>query len=369
MAKKVEKEITIESFLEDMNKKFGDNAISEFGDGIAPVEVIPTGLPSFDYATGVGGLARGRIVEIYGAEGAGKTTIAIKVMAQAQQLAGQMPRLTYTPAEGQEIKPLTGRVGFIDVEHAFSPSLAKLHGLNMDKGSGFYFSQPTGGEEALQMLEYMVCSNLFDVIVLDSVAGLTSLDEQENEIGKKVMAGTAQLMSSGLKKLVPLINKSRTVVIFINQVREKVAVLYGNPETTTGGRALKFYASTRIRVSKKESIMEGTTQVGHRVGMDIKKNKVAPPFQKAEIDLLYRESKGRPQGFDILADLLKVAQLTGVVQLRGSSYQYIDKETGEIHKAVGQVKWNAYLNEHPEVLEAILDEVMGGEQNESSNDK
>lgn len=344
----------LEQFLQKMNKQFGDNALCEYGEGIANVEAIPTGLPSLDYNIGVGGMPRGRIIEIYGPEGAGKTTIAIKLMANAQHMEGQLPLCT---VEGQDPKPLTGRVGFIDVEHAFSPSLAELHGLKMGKDSGFFFTQPTGGDEALQMLESMVCSDLFDVIVVDSVAGLTTLDEQEKEIGKQVMAGTAQLMSSGLKKLVPLIGKSRTVVIFINQIREKPAVMYGTPEVTPGGKALKFYSSVRIRVSKKDQIKEGSQQIGHTMGISIKKNKVAPPFRDTEIDLLYSDGKDRPAGFDVFGDMLQVATAMKIVELRGSSYQYVNAETGEVHKAVGKVRWREYLENNPHVYDEIIKEV------------
>lgn len=365
MAKKVDNNITLDKFLADMDKKFGNNALVEFGEGVAQVEAISTGIPSLDYKLGVGGLPRGRIVELYGPESAGKTTVAIKIMAEAQKQAGQLPRTTYNWIP-DNIKPISGRVGFIDVEHAFSPKLAEMHGLNMGKDSGFFFTQPTGGDEALQMLEYMVCSNLFDVIVVDSVAGLTSLDEQEKQIGEKVMAGTAQLMSSGLKKLVPLISESKTVVIFINQIREKVAVMFGSPETTTGGRALKFYASIRMRIAKKESIMEGTSQVGHVMGIDIKKNKVAPPFQKTDIELLYKDSKGRSAGFDIDGDFLEVGKLSGVIELRGSSYQFIDQETGEIFKAVGQVKWRELVDSNPELKSKIVARIMEVASNDKS---
>lgn len=348
------KDPALQKFLQQMDKQFGENALTEYGDGVANVEVIPTGLPSLDYNTGVGGFPRGRIIEIYGPEGAGKTTIAVKIMAQAQRMEGQLPICT---VPDQNPKPLTGRVGFIDVEHAFSPSLAELHGLQMGKGSGFFFTQPTGGDEALQMLESMVCSDLFDVIVVDSVAGLTTIDEQEKEIGKQVMAGTAQLMSSGLKKLTPLIGKSHTVVIFINQIREKPAVMYGTPETTPGGKALKFYSSIRIRASKKDQIKEGSQQIGHTMGISIKKNKVAPPFRDTEIDLLYVDGKDRPAGFDVFGDMLQVATAMKIVELRGSSYQYVNAETGEVHKAVGKVRWREYLESNPHVYDEIIKEV------------
>lgn len=359
MAKDRKKIDSIEALNAAMEKQFGEPLV-ELGDGIAQVETISFGLPSLDLATGVGGAPRGRIIEIYGPEGAGKTTVLIKLMAQAQKLAGKLPRMTYR-GDRSLIKPITGRVGLLDVEHAFDPSLAALHDLQMGKGSGFFFDQPTGGDEAMAKLRMMIESNLFDVIGIDSVAGLTTLEEREKEAGDKVMAGTAQLMSAELKKLVPLINASRTVVVFINQERDKPAVMFGSPTTTTGGRALKFYASMRIRIARGESIMAGNLQVGHRMKIDIKKNKVAPPFEKAEIDLYYRSTDKKEAGFDVWSDLLKVAQETGVVELRGSTYQYIDKETGEVHKAAGQVKWKEYLEEHPEVYGKIVNEVMGSD--------
>jgi recombination protein RecA len=359
---------TIEALNAAMEKQFGEPLL-ELGEGIAQVETISFGLPSLDLITGVGGAPRGRIIEIYGPEGAGKTTLLVKLMAYAQQAAGRMPRMTYK-GDKSKIKRLTGRVGILDVEHAFDPSLAALHGLKMGKGSGFFFNQPTGGDEALAKLRMMIESNLFDVIGVDSVAGLTTLEQREKEAGDKVIAGVAGLMSAELPKLVPLINASRTTVVFINQERDKPAVMFGSPTTTTGGRALKFYASIRMRVTKGESIMDGSLQVGHRMGIKINKNKVAPPFEKTEIDLYYRDtSKGKRAGFDVWKDFLQVAQDTGVVELRGSSYQYVDKTTGEVHKASGQVKWQEYLVEHPEVYHAIVNEVMGDEVYDGEQDE
>ena len=362
MAKKKEVPQDLNKFLTMMNNTFGGNTLVEFGEGVADVEALPTGIPSLDLKLGVGGVPRGRIIEVYGPESAGKTTLAIKIMANAQKLRGQMPKIIGQVPEGKEVKPISGRVGFIDVEHAFSPEVAKMQGLNMGEGSDFFFSQPTGGEQALQILEYMVCSNLFDVIVLDSVAGLVSIDEQDKKIGEKTLASTAQLMSAGLRKLVPLISVSKTVVIFINQIREKVAVMYGSNETTTGGRALKFYSSIRIRVARRENIQEGQEYVGHTLGIDIKKNKVAPPFQKTEVDLYYRDTEDKQAGFDIDSDLLEVAQATGIVQLKGSSYQYVDRSTGEIFKAVGKVKWKALINDNPDLKEAIERDMLEGGQ-------
>lgn len=349
-------EMTLEQFMATMNKKFGDRALVEFDDGVAAVEAVSTGLLSLDYALGVGGAPRGRIIEIYGPESAGKTTVAITICAECQQRAGQLPIMAINAND--EAKPLTGRIGFLDVEHAFNPEFAKTLGLDLSKGSGFMFDQPDSGVEALQKLEYMIDSNLFDVIVVDSVAGLTTLDEENKDIGAQVMAGTAQLMSSSLKKLKGKINKSRTLVIFINQIREKPATMFGSPETTPGGRALKFYSSVRMRVSKAEQIMEGSNQIGHRMKISIKKNKVAPPYKDAVIDLVYRDTDKRKAGFDKDADILDMAQKYGVVMLKGSSYSYVDTETGEVHKAAGKVKWFEYLDNNPKIKEDIKAETL-----------
>jgi recombination protein RecA len=359
MAKKDDKRIdTIDALSIAMEKAFGDPLV-ELGEGMAQVETISFGLPSLDLITGVGGAPRGRIVEIYGPEGAGKTTLLVKLMAYAQLMAGKIPRMTYQ-GDKSKIKLLTGRVGLLDVEHAFDPSLAVLHGLRMGKGSGFYFDQPTGGDEAIEKLKMMIQSNLFDVIGIDSVAGLTVLEERNKEAGDKVIAGVAGLMSAELKKITAMANKSRTVVVFINQEREKPAVMFGSPITTTGGRALKFYASLRMRVTKKESLKDGDLQVGHTMGIKVTKNKVAPPFESTDIDLYYREtSKGAEAGFDVWSDLLKTGKDMGVIELGGSQYRYVDKSTGEVHKANGEVKWKEYLRSRPDVVSLIEYEILG----------
>lgn len=364
----------LSKFLQDMEKKFGEeNSLKEFGEGIANVEVIPTGLPSLDLATGIGGLPRGRVIEIYGPEGAGKTTVALKIMAEAQKLAGQMPRMTYKPKDSKDIKPLSGRVGFLDVEHALTPNLLDIHGVKTGEGSGFYFDQPMGGDEALDKLYMMVESGLFDVIVVDSVAGLTTEDERAQDAGESVMASTARLMSNNLKKLVGMISETRTVVIFINQIREKPAVRFGLPETTPGGRALKFYSSMRIRVSRKETINEGSNNpIGHTMGFNIRKNKMSPPFQTTDIDLYYRDSeiKGKQAGFDIFGDFVTTARAMGIIELRGSSYRYVDKKTGELYKASGLVAFKKLIEETDGLYEQIIDDVMGGyEEDDSEQEK
>ena len=355
----------LDKLLQEMNKKFGEEGtIKEFGEGVANVEAIPTGIPSLDLITGVGGFPRGRIIELYGPEGSGKTTVALRAMAEAQRLAGQLPRMTYQ-ADPSTVKKITGRVGMLDVEHALSPSLVEIQGVKTGAGSGFFFDQPTGGDEALNKLSMMVQSNLFDIIVVDSVAGLTTLEERNNEAGDNTMATTARLMSAELKKLTSLINMSRTIVIFTNQIREKPAVIYGNPETTPGGRALKFYSSMRIRVARGESINEGTNRVGHRMKLTINKNKVAPPFQSTEVDLYYVDAKGKKAGFDIHSDFINTARGMGIVELRGSQYRYVDRETGEIFKANGKVAFEKLLEEKPEIHTMIMNEVLGVNYNDS----
>lgn len=353
--------MNIEEFKLKLDKEFGEGALVEFDGSTARCEALTTGIPSLDLALGVGGLPRGRLVEIFGPEGAGKTTVALKVMAMAQKLAGQQPRLTYEPEPGEEIKSIAGRVGFIDVEHAFDPTLAELHGVKMGKGSGFYFSQPMSGADAMKQLSMMVDSGLFDVIVLDSVAGLFTEEEEKMGVGEQAIAGVARLMSNHLRKLVGKVNKTRTIVIFINQIREKPAVMFGNPETTPGGKALKFYSSVRLRVSKGESIKDGTRQIGHIMKVKVVKNKVAPPYGETNVDLYYMPSERRKVegGFDIFSDLLRTAKDMGIVELSGSQYRYVDKETGELHKANGQVAWRLYLQEHPEVFQKIEQEVLG----------
>lgn len=350
----------LRGFMDMMDKKFGERSLVEFEDGVASVSAISSGLLSLDNALGIGGFPRGRIVEIYGGEASGKTTLAIKCAVECQRRKGQLPIMIAYKDEKE--KRLTGRVGFLDVEHAFNPEYAKMHGLDLSKGSGFVFDQPMSGVEAMQKLEYMIDSNLFDLVIVDSVAGLTTLDEDNKDIGQQVIAGTAQLMSSGLKKLKGKISQSRTVVIFINQIRDKPAVMFGSPETTTGGRALKFYSSIRIRVSRAESISKGTNKIGHQMKIMINKNKVAPPYKSTIIDLNYEE------GFDTFKDMIGVSTALGVVELRGSSYVFVSRVTGEIHKASGKVKWQEYLQENPEVYAEIEKHVMEGGFNDGNQE-
>jgi recombination protein RecA len=351
--------MNMDEFRKAMDKQFGENTLIEFDkDEVARVESISTGIPSLDLATGVGGFPRGRIIEVFGPEGAGKTTVVLKAMAQSQKDAGKEPRITYKPTG--PVKKLTGRAGLIDVEHAFDPSLAIMHGMEMGKDSGFYMTQPSSGMEAMRILEMMIDSDLFDIIALDSVAGLATDDEIKADVKDKTMASVAQLMSTNLKQLTSKINKSRTVVIFVNQIREKPAVLYGSPETTPGGRSLKFYSSMRMRVAKGESIMEGTLQIGHRWKVKIVKNKVAPPFSSTEVDLYYRDSekKGKKAGFDIWSDIIDAGKEMGIIEQGGSQYRFVDSN-GEMHKANGLVALKDLLESRPDVFEEISNLVAG----------
>ena len=356
----------MEKLVSLMDKKFGIGALREFSEDALPVEALSTGIASFDVASGIGGLPRGRIVELFGPEAAGKTAIAIKVMASAQQLAGTMPRNA-----SADSKPFTGRVGLLDVEHSFNPVFAsEVLGLKIGKNCGFFFDQPMGGDEALQKLEFMINSGLFDVIVIDSVAGLTTLDDQKKDIGEQVIAGTARLMSSALRKLVSLVSKSHTVVIFINQIREKPAVTYGSNETTPGGRALKFYSSMRIRVAKGEGITENRNYVGHMMKLSIRKNKVAPPYTKTEVPLYYTDNNSHIVGFDTDGDLINAAIALKLVSLRGSTYYYMDDDTGEVFiKAAGLVKFKQALYEDPSIIKRIKSDVLSQLQNEKEEAK
>ena len=355
--------MNIDQFMKKMNAKFGEGSLIELGGDQSnlDIETMPTGLSSLDLVLGNGGLARGRIIEIYGGEGAGKTALVSWIVAEAQRRAGQQPRTT-KDRDAEDVKPISGRVAFIDVEHAYDPHFARQLGVQTDPGKGFYFSQPMSGEDALQEMQMIVESGLFDYVILDSVAGLLSESEATSDHGQRQIAQVATLMSTGLRKLTGAISKSRTIAIFINQIREKPAVMFGSPETTTGGRALKFHASYRLRISKKQQIKKGTQVVGHTMKISVKKNKLAPPFQDTEIDFYYQEvGEGKDYrniGFDMMGDLIKTAKESGVLNLNGSQYVYADKETGEILlKENGAVKLISTLQENPEILEKIKEEV------------
>jgi recombination protein RecA len=299
-AKKQAETDQLESLLASLREKFGEGAIMRLGE--APkvdVAVIPTGSFSLDLALGVGGLPQGRIVEIFGPESSGKTTLALNVIAQAQKKGG--------------------RAAFIDAEHAMDPEYAKKLGVRVNE---LLISQPDNGEEALNILESLVRSGIIDVIVVDSVAALTPRAEIEGEIGDQHVGLQARMMSQALRKLAAIAAKTNTLIIFINQLREKIGVMFGNPETTPGGRALKFYASVRIDVRRVAQVKKGENIIGNRVHAKVVKNKVAAPFKVAEFDILFGE------GISYEADVLNAALAYGVVTKSGSSYSFEGERLG-----------------------------------------
>jgi recombination protein RecA len=313
----------LDTTLLQIERQFGKGAIMRLGDdpGGLSQGVISTGSLSVDLALGVGGLPRGRAVEVYGPEAGGKTTLALHVVAEAQRAGGV--------------------AAFVDAEHALDPGYARALGVDVEE---LLVSQPDTGEQALEIVELLVRSGAVDVVVIDSVAALTPRAEIEGEMGDSHVGLQARLMSQALRKLTGVLSKSRTLAVFINQVREKIGVLYGNPETTPGGRALKFYASVRIEVRRKGDVKVGGEKVGNRVRVKVTKNKVAPPFREAEVDIVF----GR--GIDRVGDLLAVASDLGVVQKSGSWFAF-----GELRLGQGKEKAAEFVAERPE-LEAELRE-------------
>lgn len=312
-----------------IQKKFGQGAIMRLGDNTAmKVDVIPTGSISLDVALGIGGIPRGRAIEIFGAESSGKTTLALHMLAQAQAAGGE--------------------VAFIDVEHALDPAYAQRLGLNIDR---LLVAQPETGEQALEITETLVRSNAMDAIVIDSVAALVPKAEIEGEMGDSHVGLQARLMSQALRKLTGAVSKSRTVVIFINQIRMKIGVMFGNPETTSGGRALKFYASVRLDVRRVASIKTGEDVVGSRTRVKVVKNKMAPPFKECEFDILHGEGISRE------GELLDLALDKKLVTRRGTWYSLGDLQMGQ-----GRDNSRVYLKENPEVAERLekqLREALG----------
>ena len=315
----------LEEALSQIEKDFGKGAIMTLGqDFKVDVPAIPTGAITVDVALGVGGVPRGRVIEIYGPEASGKTTLSLSVIANAQKM--------------------NGNAAFIDAEHAFDAVYAKKIGVNLDK---LLMSQPDNGEQALEIAETLVRSNAIDVIVIDSVAALTPKAEIEGDMGQSFMGLQARLMSQALRKLSGAIAKSKTCVIFINQIREKIGVMWGNPETTTGGRALKFYASVRIDLRRIASLKKGEEVVGNRVRANIVKNKVAPPFRKAEFDIMYDE------GISRAANVLDIAETKGIIKKVGSWYAYGEEKIGQ-----GKENTRIYLKENKAILNKIEKEVI-----------
>ncbi len=322
---KEEKLKALDAALSQIEKAYGKGAVMKLGDPSAQmnVETIPTGSLSLDIALGLGGIPKGRIVEIYGPESSGKTTVTLHMIAEVQKRGGI--------------------AGFIDAEHALDPVYAKNIGVDIDN---LYISQPDNGEQALEITETMVRSGAIDIIVVDSVAALVPKAEIDGDMGDSHVGLQARLMSQALRKLTAIISKSNCTVIFINQLREKVGVMFGNPETTTGGRALKFYSSVRMDVRRIESLKQGGEVIGNRTRVKVVKNKIAPPFKEAEFDIMFGE------GISITGDVLDLAASIDVINKSGAWYAYEGNKIGQ-----GRENAKQYLKEHPDVMEAVEDKV------------
>lgn len=330
------KEKALEQALEQIQKQYGKGAIMKLGEeGLTGlVDVISTGSISLDLATGVGGYPRGRIIEIYGPESSGKTTLTLHAIAEAQKAGG--------------------KAAFIDAEHALDPVYAKNLGVDVDE---LLVSQPDTGEQALEICEMLARSGAIDLIVIDSVAALVPKAEIQGEMGDSHVGLHARLMSQALRKIAGTVNKTNTCVIFINQLREKIGVMFGNPETTTGGRALKFYASMRLDVRKIETLKRGDEMLGNRTRVKIVKNKVAPPFKKSEFDIMYGT------GISLAGDVLDTAVEAKIVDKAGSWYSYNGERIGQ-----GRENVKDYLQSHEEMLEEIRKKVMDQFKPESTDD-
>ena len=316
-----EKDKALDAALLQIQKQFGKGAIMKLGDdnALTDIQAISTGSITLDVATGIGGVPRGRIIEIYGPESSGKTTLTLHIIAEAQKTGG--------------------KAAFIDAEHALDPEYAKHLGVDINE---LLVSQPDTGEQALEICEMLVRSGALDVIVIDSVAALVPKAEIQGDMGDSHVGLQARLMSQALRKLAGAINKSKTAVIFINQLREKVGVMFGNPETTTGGRALKFYSTMRMDVRRIESIKSGDSVLGNRTRVKIVKNKVAPPFKQAEFDIMYGE------GISKAGDILDCAVENGVVEKAGSWYSFDGERIGQ-----GRENVKTYLQSNPDIMDRI----------------
>ena len=311
--------------MSQIERQFGKGAIMKLGDDeIRMIAAIPTGALSLDLALGIGGVPRGRIVEIYGPESSGKTTLALHIVAEAQRNGGL--------------------AAFIDAEHALDPVYARAIGVDVDE---LLISQPDTGEQALEITDMLIRSGALDIVVIDSVAALVSRAELEGDMGDTHVGLQARLMSQALRKLAGTVNRSQTTVIFINQLREKIGVMFGSPETTPGGRALKFYASVRIDVRRIEAIKSGTDNIGNRVRAKVAKNKVAPPFRLAEFDIMFGEGISRE------GSLLDVAVEEGIVMKAGAWYTYDGDQLGQ-----GREKAKQFLRENPQLAVQLQDQVL-----------
>ncbi|KKS64100.1 MAG: Protein RecA [Parcubacteria group bacterium GW2011_GWC1_43_12] len=330
---KTEKQKALEIAVDEIKEKFGDGSIMKLGEARrVNVDAIPTGSISLDLALGVGGMPKGRIVEVYGPESSGKTTLALHTIAQSQKKGGLC--------------------AFVDAEHALDPEYAKKIGVKIDD---LLISQPDNGEQALDIVESLVRSGAVDVIVVDSVAALTPRAEIEGEMGDVHMGLQARLMSQALRKLTAIVFKTTTTIIFINQIRLKIGIVFGNPEETPGGKALKFYSSVRIEIRRTAQIKQGEQIIGNRVKVKIVKNKVAPPFRTAEFDILYNE------GISFEADIINVAVKYGIIEKSGSWMNY-----GEMKLGQGSEASRRYLKENPKLVEEISQKIKEASAKEES---
>jgi len=322
----LEKEKALELAIAQVEKSFGKGSIMRLGEAgaIMQVEVIPTGSLSLDICLGVGGIPRGRVIEIYGPEASGKTTMALHIIAEAQKMGGT--------------------VAFIDVEHALDPTYARNVGVNIDE---LMISQPDTGEQALEIAEILVRSSVIDAVVIDSVAALVPRAEIEGEMGDSHMGLQARLMSQALRKLTGAISKSKTSAIFINQIREKIGVMFGNPETTPGGRALKFYSSVRLEVRKMDTIKSGNDIIGTRTKVKVVKNKMAPPFKQAEFDIIYGK------GISHEGDLLDMGVANDIISKTGAWFNYGEHRLGQ-----GRENAKEYLLSNPEIAKEIENKIL-----------
>ena len=320
MGENAEKRKALEVAMSQIEKQFGKGSVMKLGEYKAmEVEAIPTGALSLDIALGIGGVPRGRIIEVFGPESSGKTTLALHIIAEAQKMGGE--------------------AAFIDAEHALDPVYARKLGVDIDN---LIVSQPDTGEQALEITEALVRSGALDVVVVDSVAALVPKAEIDGEMGDSHMGLQARLMSQALRKLAGAINKTKTVLIFINQLREKIGVIFGNPETTTGGRALKFYASVRMDIRKTEMMKQDGQVIGNRVRVKVIKNKVAPPFREAEFDVLYGK------GISKVGNILDMAVNLDIVEKSGAWFSYNGQRISQ-----GRENAKRYLEEHPDIMDEI----------------
>ena len=315
----------LELAITQIDRQFGKGSIMRLGDNYTPTmeNIISTGCLSLDVALGVGGIPRGRVVEIFGPESSGKTTLALHIVAEAQKAGGF--------------------AAFIDAEHAVDPDYAKKLGVNTEE---LLISQPDTGEQALEICETLVRSGALHVVVIDSVAALVPRAELEGEMGASHMGLQARLMSQALRKLTGTVSRSNTTVIFINQIREKIGVMFGNPETTPGGRALKFYASIRLEIRRITTIKDGAEMVGSRVRVKVVKNKVAPPFKKSEFDIMYG------QGISYVGDIIDLAVEGNIVEKMGAWYSYDDMKIGQ-----GRENAKSFLTDNPDIMDAVTEKV------------